>query len=151
MKNIIFSIDRAKVYEEVAQTTSYTGAKMVGDKDAYDRISVIDEDKSQLERFWAESCASAVEALKRFILKEDQTSEIFTMELELSPSFDDELVKSMQKELFSYFVMSVTSKWYTFTNKDESGDYTDAAASFLESVRRKAFYKRKPTRPVFKT
>ena len=151
MKNIVFSINKKEVYQEIAQTTSYTGAKMIGDKEAYDRISIIDEDESQLERFLCESCASAVEALKKFVTKEDQASDIFTIELELSPSFDDELVKSMQKELFSYFVMSVTSKWYAFTNKEEAGDYSDAALSFLEGVRRKAYYKRKPTRPIYKT
>jgi hypothetical protein len=50
MIDIILTVNKEKVYEEVAKTTSYTGAKM-DDELAYDRIFTTDEDKSMLERF----------------------------------------------------------------------------------------------------
>ena len=50
MTDIALTVNKESVYEEVAQTTSYTGAKM-NDELAYNRIFTTDEDKSMLERF----------------------------------------------------------------------------------------------------
>ncbi len=56
MKEISITINRATVYEEVSQTTSYTGSKqMDNDAKAYERIMATDADKGQLQRFWDES------------------------------------------------------------------------------------------------
>lgn len=71
------------------------------------------------------------------------------LELEVSESFDAVLRGPMEKEAASYMVLSIVSKWYAFTNKDEAGDYAAGAASMLEGVRRKACHKRKPRRPVY--
>ena len=51
------------MFKEVAQTTSYTGAKMDDDANAYERITTVDEDKSELQRFWDESRAEVAQAL----------------------------------------------------------------------------------------
>ena len=48
MATVVLLIDKAKVYEEVAQTTAYTGAKMDGDEKAYERISTIDGDRKSV-------------------------------------------------------------------------------------------------------
>lgn len=145
--------DKEAVYTEVAQTSSYTGAKMEGDPDAYDRIFTTDEDRRQLERFWKESCISFCEVMKRFLLRdsEETTPEktVHRFDLELSMSFDPALLPSMRQELFSYFVMNITAKWYVFTNKKEASEYSAAAAELLEGIHRKACFKRKPQRPVY--
>lgn len=157
---ITFDIKKDEVYNEVAQTSSYTGAKMQADEDAYERIFTTDEDRSQLERFWNESCVTFCEVLKRF-LKGDSiltdTSDGTTQgkvtghrfEMEFSKSFDAALLPSMRQELFSYFVMNITAKWYGFTNKKEAGEYAAAAGTLLEGIHRKACYKRKPQRPTY--
>ena len=44
MTDIVLTVNKESVYEEVAQTTSYTGAKM-DDELAYNRIFTTDEDK----------------------------------------------------------------------------------------------------------
>lgn len=145
------TINKEQVYEEVAQTTSYTGAKMEGDSNAYDRIFTTDADRSQLERFWTESCVAVCEKLKKFLGGTETTSTGFSIELDLSSSFDETLSESIQKELVSFFVMNITAKWYVFTNKKESADYALAAASFLEGVHRKSCYKKRPRRPKYGT
>lgn len=150
MINVVLKVDRSAVYEEVAQTTSYTGAKMLdADSKAYDRIFTTDGDRSQLERFWTESRVTACETLKKFLESERDDGEGFTLTLTLSNSFDGSLRESMAKELFSFFVMNITAKWYVFTNKKEAGDYSVAAASLIEGVHRKACYKKRPKRPVY--
>ncbi len=149
MKRIIFQINKSEVYLEVAKTTSYTGAKMKGDTDAYDRIFTTDEDKEMLERFWNESKNTVVDGLKRVLNTETELNGVYTLELGLSNSFDDSLTESMQRSLFSFFVMNITGKWYTFTNKEEAVGYATSAASSMEDVLHKAFYKKKPVRPTY--
>ncbi len=147
MTEVTIIINKDEVYDEVAQTTSYTGAKMEGDEGAYDRIFTTEGDRSQLERFWHECCVDVCEALKEFVRSERCEKGCFGVDLGLSSAFDPALEPAMRKELFSFFVMSIASKWYVFTNKKEAGDFAAAAATMLDGVKRKAYYRRRPTRP----
>lgn len=148
MSEHVLSIKKEEVYKEVAKTTSYTGAKMDDDA-AYERISTTTEDKAMLERFWNESKNAIAGSLKKFLVRETESDGTYTLTLQLSVSFDDSLLESMERSLFSFFVMNVTAKWYTFTNKDEATDYAAGASSNLEDILRKAFFKRKPQRPTY--
>ena len=150
MIDITLTVNKEKVYEEVAQTTSYTGAKM-DDEHAYERIFTTDEDKSMLERFWNESKNTVCNSLKKILLSEIEASEEYRLSLGLSSSFDEALTESMNRSLFSFFVMNITAKWYTFTNKEEATGYATEAATYIEDIMRKAFFKKKPTRPTYET
>lgn len=141
-------VNKEMVYEEVAKTTSYTGAKM-DDVTAYERIFTTDEDKAMLERFWNESKNAIAGSLKKFLESETEMDGTYMLTLELSASFDDSLLESMERSLFSFFVMNITAKWYTFTNKNEATDYATGAATNLEDIMRKAFFKKKPRRPTY--
>ena len=129
MIDIILTVNKEKVYEEVARTTSYTGAKM-DDEFAYDRIFTTDEDKSMLERFWCESKNTICNSLKKMLLDETEADSEYRLSLGLSNSFDEALKESMQRSLFSFFVMNVTAKWYTFTNKEEAAGFSDRYGYF---------------------
>lgn len=142
----ILKVKKNEVYDEVSKTTSYTGAKME-DESAYDRIFTTEEDKAMLERFWNESKNAIAGNLKKFLVSETETDATYTLTLELSASFDESLLKSMERSLFSFFVMNITAKWYTFTNKEEATDYAAGAATNVEDIMRKAFFKKKPRRP----
>lgn len=147
---IELSTNKMAVYEEVAQTTAYTGKKKDGDEKAYERIFTTDEDRSQLQRFWGECRASLTEALKNYLLGEREDSDGgYWLRLELSSAFDPALQEGMAKDLFSYFVVGITGKWFDLANKAEAGEYAAGAASILEALRRKACHKRKPTRPRY--
>lgn len=148
MIDITLTVNKEKVYEEVAQTTSYTGAKME-DEHAYDRIFTTDEDKSMLERFWNESKNTVCNSLKKILLNEIEASGEYQLSLGVSSSFDEALTGSMNRSLFSFFVMSITAKWYTFTNKEEATGYATEAAIYMEDVMRKAFFKKRPIRPTY--
>lgn len=177
-----FTITMKEVYEEVAQTTAYTGAKMDDDANAYERIFTTDEDQKQLNRFWNESCVTFCEAMKKYLASDSPTYDNLPIvrprdtatnapdvsispgiidrpilgainghefKLSLSQAFDTALLPSMRKELVSYFVMNITAKWYIFTNKKETDGYAAMAADLLDGLRRKACYKKKPTRPTY--
>lgn len=148
MKSVTLSVDKKQVYEEVAQTTSYTGAKME-DENAYERIFTTDEDESMLERFWNESKNTICNSLKKMLVTESDDDGVYVLSLEVSNAFDDALIDSMQRSLFSFFVMNITAKWYIFANKNEAGEYASQAATFVDDIMRKVFYKKKPTRPTY--
>lgn len=149
MIEITLTVNKEEVYNEVAQTTSYTGAKM-DDEHAYERIFTTDEDKCMLERFWGECKNTICNSMKKVLSSESESEEgEYSLMLNLSSAFDESLTDSMQRSLFSFFVMNITAKWYTFTNKSEATGYATEAATYIEDIMRKAFFKKKPTRPTY--
>lgn len=148
MKTISLTISKKAVYEEVAQTTSYTGAKM-DDEHAYERIFTTDEDAKQLERFWNECKNMVCNSLKKVLESETEQQGTYTLNLELSSAFDESLVESMQRSLFSFFVMNITAKWFTFANKSEATGYATEAATYIEDIMCKAYFKKRPIRPTY--
>lgn len=149
MIEITLRINKDKVYEEVAKTTSYTGKKM-DDEHAYERIFTTDEDKDMLERFWSESKNTVCNSLKKVLAEEVENERgEFILLLNLSSSFDENLTASIQGSLFSFFVMNITAKWYTLTNKEEATGYATEAATYVEDILRKAFFKKRPVRPTY--
>lgn len=146
---ITLRINKEDVYEEVARTTEYTGAKM-DDEHAYEVISTTEEDKMILDRFWNECKNTVTNSLKKVLVSEIETEKgEYALTLGLSAAFDESLTESMQRSLYSFFVMSITAKWYTFTNKSEATGYATEAATYIEDIMRKAFFKRRPTRPTY--
>lgn len=146
--DITLSINKEDVYNEVAKTTEYTGAKM-DDERAYETISTTEEDKTMLERFWNECKNMVCNSLKRVLASEDEDNGVYELKLKLSAAFDESLTESMQRSLFSFFVMNITAKWYTFANKGEATGYAAEAATYIEDIMRKALYKKHPTRPTY--
>lgn len=135
---------------EVAVTTAYTGGKMDTDEKALERISTVDEDESHLERFWEESRADLCQELIGLVTFEGMVDgSRYEVRLDVSKSFDEALLPSMQLSLLSFFVQSIVAKWYVYTNKSEAGEYADKAGTLLDDIHRKAVYKKKPTRPTY--
>ncbi len=145
---ITLKINKETVYDEVAKTTEYTGAKM-DDEHAYETISTTEEDKTMLERFWNECKNMVCNSLKKVLVSEVEADGEYSLTLGLSTAFDESLTESMQRSLFSFFVMNITAKWYTFANKSEATGYATEAATYIEDIMRKAFHKKKPTRPTY--
>jgi len=145
---ITLTVSRQAVYKEVAQTTDYTGKKMDSDPKAYDRVTTTDQDEEELVRFWNECRAAVAQSLVRLVQSESMSGDADTYTLVLNVS-DTALLPSMQLSLFSYFVQAITARWYVYANKEEAASFGKRAAELLEDVRRKAFYKKKPVRPIY--
>lgn len=156
MNEVELTISKINVYDEVAKTSSYTGAKMQEDSTAYGRIFTTDDDQMMLERFWMEACNVATQEFKPFLISVSGQQESHGVELErnyevaleMSSSFDVRLVPSMQASLFSFFVNYITGKWYKFTNKAEAEQYIVEANVQMLDVKKKLYYRKKPTRIV---
>ena len=158
MIEVKLKICKRDVYEEVAKTTAYTGAKKVEDEASYDRIFVTDADRLMLERFWREACNAVTDQLKEFIVTVSEQSTISNMidinnnyeaELSLSNLYDESLTGSIQNSLFSFFVETIISKWYTITNKEEAQVAAANAVGMLNDAVHKIYHRKKPTRKPY--
>lgn len=142
-------INKEEVYQEVAKTTTYVASKM-DDPTAYERIFTTEESKEMLERFWNESKNMVSNSLKKVFDTENETiAGEYTLRLNVSAAFDDNQIESIERSLFSFFVMNITAKWYTITNKSEAVGYAKEAATYIEEIMRKIYFKKKPTRPTY--
>lgn len=145
------TISKRDVMDEVKQRTSYSGIKM-GDQNALDRIGTIDEDEIELDRFWEECRSDVAQAFIRLLKSEGMNSndaDKYNVSLNVSESFDDALLPSMELGLFNFFVQSIVTRWFMFTNKQEVESNAKIGMSILDDVRQKAFYKKLPSRPVY--
>ena len=145
------TLKKEDVYEEVEKTCEYAGTKSDdGTGKERDRIGLVEENKEMLERFWNESKNTICQALKKFLVgEEEDDSGTYTLALELSSSFDESLLPSMERSLFSFFVINITAKWYSFTNKKDVNEYIASASGNIDDIMRKAYYKKRPQRPKY--
>lgn len=149
--DITLNIKKIDVYDEVAKTTSYVGLKQIdADEKMYDRVFTTDADRDLLERFWKEACSAVTDEFKQFIVSSPvQTEEdAFTVDMYMPSSFDINLVSSVEQSLCSFFINMITAKWFSISNKTEAEHYQKEAIASGDEVRRKIFYRKKPTRVI---
>lgn len=146
MATVNISISKSNVFEEVAKTTAYIGAKkMDGAGAAYDRIFTTDSDKEMIGRFWSESADVITNLLQRFIMSVS-FGDTYKITLSMSSRYDENLTNSISSTIFSFFVSSIVAKWCEITDKDNVKDYADNASALLLDIKEKIFHKKKPTR-----
>lgn len=155
MENFKITINKSYVYDEVAKTTSYVGAKMMAeDSGAYSRIFTTDDDRMMLERFWSESCSIMTESLKPFIESVSShpvshsidLSNNYEVTLNISSLFDLSLKDGISLSMFSFFVNTIVAKWFEITNRSDAVLYAGAAGTALHDVISKMYFRKRPTR-----
>lgn len=148
MADSILTIKKSDVYEEVAKTTAYIGAKnkLEDGKSAFDQVFVTDADLTMIERFFNESLDALRNVLKRFISGGSGVDETITWQLEMPSRFDNNLLSSINSSANSFLVNSIIGKWCEITANDKVKEYVDNAAALLLDIKDKAFFKKKPTR-----
>lgn len=148
MKTIIIKISRIDVFNDVAKTASYTGAKMVGDDDAYERISITDQNMELFNSYWNVAVSLLCDNLKEMIQAITHTPEELTISLNVSNSFDISLVSSINASIKAFFVEIILGKWFEITNKQEFQARYNSGVEMLTDALRKLYYRKAPTRPV---
>lgn len=148
MADSILTIKKSDVYEEVAKTTAYIGAKnkLEDGKSAFDQVFVTDADLTMIERFFNESLDALKNVLKRFISGVSGVDGTITWQIEMPSRFDDNLLSSINSSANSFLVNSIIGKWFEITANDKVKEYADNAAALLLDIKDKAFFKKKPTR-----
>lgn len=149
MANLSISITKNSIYEEVAKTTAYLGAKNKLDdgKSAFDQIFVTDADLAMIERFYNESKDALLNLLKRFMPTiGSSTDGNINWTLSMSSRFDTNMSGSITSSATSFIVNSIVAKWCEITANDKVKEYADNAAALLLDIKDKVFNKTKPTR-----
>ena len=148
MADSTLTIKKSDVYEEVAKTTAYIGAKnkLEDGKSAFDQVFVTDADLTMIERFFNESLDALRNVLKRFISGGSGVDGTITWQLEMPSRFDDNLLESIKSSANSFLVNSIIGKWCEITANDKVKAYADNAAALMLDIKDKAFFKKKPTR-----
>ena len=143
MNTVVLTVSKDTVYQEVAKTTAYTGAKMKDEPQAYDRIPVIEADKVQLDRFWREACHTATQLFMPFLVTTDQEVDYVAI-LQMSGSYDVNLNDSVQGALGSMFVNHLIRKWFEVTNRGDLELYQQLELDALRKLRSMIYYRKKP-------
>ena len=148
MADLIITIKKSDVFEEVAKTTAYIGAKNKLDdgKSAFDQVFVTDADLAMIERFYNESVDTLMNLLKRFIEEVNGEEGNINWKLSLSSRFDIKMEPSIIRSASSYLVNSIVGKWCEITAPDKVKEYAENAAALLLDIKDKTFFKKKPTR-----
>ena len=148
MADSTLTITKSDIYEEVAKTTAYIGAKnkLEDGKSAFDQVFVTDADMKMIDRLFNESLDALINVLKRFISGGSGVGGTITWQLEMPSRFDDNLLESIKSSSNSFLVNSIIGKWCEITANDKVKEYADNAAALLLDIKEKAFFKKKPTR-----
>lgn len=148
METIIIKISRIDVFNDVVKTASYTGAKMVGDDDAYERISITDQNLELFNSYWNVAVSLLCDNLKEMINSITNKNDELTLSLNVSSSFDISLVSSINASIKAFFVEIILGKWFEITNKKEFQARYNSGVEMLTDALRKLYYRKAPTRPV---
>lgn len=149
MADLLITIARSSVLEEVSKTTAYLGAKnkLEDGKPAFDQMLVKEEDLSLIGRFYQESVDVLKNLLQRFIAEiNDDGDKNVNWKLEMSDRFDTKMEVSIISSASSFLVNSIIGKWCEITANDKVKDYADNAAACLKDIKDKVFFKSAPTR-----
>ncbi|MDE6654214.1 MAG: hypothetical protein K2K37_07510 [Muribaculaceae bacterium] len=149
---VTITVELTSVFDRVARTTGYAGAKLLGsDADAYDRISTTEADEGMLRTLWRESRDRVCHALRHLIDSEGLEGDTYRMDLNLSEAFDVALIPSVAGSLEAYFVNAVIAGWMNLADKAKAAEYTAAASQMLSDLQQKVLCKRPPRRPNYST
>lgn len=148
MKTIIIKITKTDVFNDVAKTASYTGAKMVGDDDAYERISITDQNMELFNSYWNVAVSLLCDNLKEMINSISSDNNGLSLSLNVSNSFGISLVSSINASIKAFFVEIILGKWFEITNKQEFQARYNSGVEMLTDALRKLYYRKAPTRPV---
>ncbi|MCC8114182.1 MAG: hypothetical protein LIP03_09365 [Bacteroidales bacterium] len=146
---ITLSISQTAVYAAVDMHAAYTGAKMDADPGAFARIATTQADREMLARFWDEAASQFSQALRKSISHQSTIGTLYQVVLEVSASFDEMLVSTMQSALFDYFTAAITTRWFAVSNREQVPDFAATAATLLGQLQRNSLAKKAPSRPVY--
>lgn len=149
-------ISKNEVYHEVAEVTSYVGAKDLakGQANAYELIFSTDDDRQLLERYWVEACSAMTDTLKPFltsVVNQPQPHGVdlsvnYDATLSLSSSYNEQLTDSVRSSMMSFFVSYIVASWMRYVKEGDVEKYAEDSAAALSDVLKKLYWKKKPTR-----
>jgi hypothetical protein len=143
-KQIKLTVRKLDVYNEVAKTTAYAGAKQLDDDEhAYDRVFTTDEDRLMLERYFGEASREIVSNLPTSYIVEvcdyntgtgiDLNAD-YKLTLEIPEAFPDALAASVEATMSFFFTTYIVSQWLALQKDETASVYAEKAQIFLGNI-----------------
>ena len=144
MRTIDIYISKADVYEEVAKTTAYTGAKQATDEGGFDKVFLSDAETEMLDRYWNEVCTDISLRLSEWIVDVEPSSATIT--LAVADGFNDALTDSLTQAITSYFVTTLLYKWYSIAMPTLAEGMVAESITHIKRVTELVNQRKRPTR-----
>lgn len=144
MKRLIYTIAKEKILAEVSLISSYAGVK--SEEDIFCRVALADEDEDLASRFWTDAACEIIDRLREFVVASSINDTSFTLELELSGSYDESLNTSVERDLTSALAYAVISEWFRLTFPGRSSEWATLSAGSLERAHKKLCSRVRPKR-----
>ena len=151
MQNLVITISKDSVYEEVAKATAYLGAKNVdaNGKNLFDQVFVTDADKAMLEGYWADAIKNLVFALQRNVGKVNELGDeegSVGIGLGMTDNWNEKLKGALDECLKQYVTNKVLADWCAVSYKDMAEQYVAKATEQLQEMGNLVYARKRPTR-----
>lgn len=152
---IVLGINKANVYHEVDKSTSYAGKNSSGENSSYEKIRATDEQREVLEQYWSEGCSTLTDLFKHFIKEVADCSQghgvdlgkNYRVVLSMPGNYDTNLNESISSDMMRFMVEYISGRWTSMSDDKLSQKFMSNAKDLLGSIKRKIYYRKKPTRP----
>lgn len=144
--NITITIVAATILTEVGRLTNYAAIKQEKQEGDFERVATSGSDADMLQQFWKTACDTVVDKFKNYLFGLTATATQYQIIVTPTSRFNTELTDSMKENIQKFVILSVTSKWYAMTNKDDAAAYDAKATEELTEAMRKWYHKRRPIR-----
>ena len=159
MKEVIISIGKKEVFEDVARYTAYEGDKGsdIGEgKDLYPKVFTTDADREQLNHYLTEAVSFIVAMLRRYaseivLPQKDIPLELtdeFSITLHLPDEYNGQFTASIGEDVRTYIASFITFKWLSMIDTDRAARYMTQVEDTMRLLRMKVFRKDAPTRTI---
>lgn len=169
-KEVILSVSKQDVLDEVGKTTAYEGAKSsTAEEDVYAKVATTRADAEMLERFWAEACAEATGVTAEYAWSDGATgsdgaagangrdgangsdraagADGLVLRLWMPERYNDAMTGAAEQALRSYLVNYVVSKWMALAKQGSAESYAMMAAAAVKDMKSKLDVRMRPARP----
>lgn len=139
---IVLTTSKPSVMGEVAQATAYMGGKAVDDDTAYERISTVDEDVSELDVFFDEGRTKLTEAFTRHVTQEgmEEDGETYALGLRVTDKFNLALMPSLNLSLFNFMVHWILFRWYEYTKPELAEQEFLKCQGYMDMLKKQSNY-----------
>lgn len=146
MKTLNYNITKEAILNEASLLSAYAGLKNPDGEKIFSRVALSDEDNELLTRFWTEMTGKVTDCLQSLIKSSVADENSFTIELELSNSYDENLNGSVENDLTMAIANGVTGSWFSLSLPDKASEWKALSESLLLRAFKKLCHRRRPLR-----
>ena len=145
MKIINIAISKQDILSETRLASAYAGARG-GSPDDFTRVAASEGDTRLMERFWQESTARLVTALRPVLHQVTRTDSGLELCLALSNSASESLCEEIEAGCTAFLTAAVSARWFGTVRRDESAGATAFAEAELDALSQRIYFRTSPKR-----